>query len=211
MGRRSDHSRAELEALILHHGQQLLAQSGYARFSAREVAKRIGYSVGTIFHIHGNVDGLVMAINSRTFTQWARALEDALARADGRGRIDCLVDGYFDFAAAHPQLWSAIYEHRLPAGTALPEALERERAGLTAIIDREVATLLPHLPPEALARLARSLIATVHGHCSLMLAGSFALMGEQDPARLARERVREILAAHGGPQSIVCAGSGSRS
>jgi hypothetical protein len=48
MGRRSDHSRAELEALILAEGHALMAEAGYARFSAREVAKRVGYSIGTL-------------------------------------------------------------------------------------------------------------------------------------------------------------------
>ena len=62
MGRRSDHGREELEALILDAGRQVLAEGGYARFSAREVAKRIGYSVGTIMHVFGNVDGLMVAI-----------------------------------------------------------------------------------------------------------------------------------------------------
>ena len=41
MGRRSDHSREELEELILAEGHRLLAETGYARFSAREVAKRV--------------------------------------------------------------------------------------------------------------------------------------------------------------------------
>lgn len=195
MGRRSDHSRAELEALILHEGQQLLAQVGLVRFSAREVAKRIGYSVGTILHIHGTVDALMMAINSRTFTLWAQVLENSLAKAHGEERIACLVEGYFRFAADNPNLWSAIYEHRLPAGTALPAELEQERAALTAIIDREVAAQLPGMDAGAVGRLSRSLIATVHGHCSLLLSGSFALMGEAEPVSLAQARVAEILAA----------------
>ena len=43
--------------------------------------------------------------------------------------------------------------------------------------------------------LARSLIATVHGHCTYALDGSFALMGETDPVGLALDRVREAIAA----------------
>ena len=42
MGRRSDHSREELEKLILEEGHRHMAEAGFARFSAREVAKRIG-------------------------------------------------------------------------------------------------------------------------------------------------------------------------
>lgn len=197
MGRRSDHGRDELEALILDAGQQLMAEVGYSRFSAREVAKRVGYSVGTIMHIFGNVDGLVMAINSRTFTLWAEWLESRLRGATGAERITHLVQGYFDFAEANPNLWAAIYEHRLPEGIVMPEQLANERIGLTGIISREVEAVLPHEAKGDAVRLARSLIATVHGHCSFALGGSFALMGETDPLGLAKERVAEALRAHG--------------
>ena len=59
MGRRSDHSRAELRDLILEAGETLMAESGLSGFSAREVAKRVGYTIGTIHNVFGNVDGLM--------------------------------------------------------------------------------------------------------------------------------------------------------
>ena len=43
--------------------------------------------------------------------------------------------------------------------------------------------------------LARSLVATVHGHCVFALTGTFALLGEDDPRGAALARVRETLAA----------------
>jgi hypothetical protein len=43
--------------------------------------------------------------------------------------------------------------------------------------------------------MARSLIATVHGHCTFALNGSFEIMGESDPIGMALERVREALFA----------------
>lgn len=197
MGRRSDHGREELEALILKAGQLVMAEGGYGRFSAREVAKRIGYSVGTIMHVFGNVDGLVLAINSRTFTLWAEWLEASLLDAQGSQRIGALVRGYFDFAETNRNLWAAIYEHRLPEGMEMPEGLANERARLTSIITREVEAVLPDEVRADAERLARSLIATVHGHCSFSLGGSFVLMGETDALGLAQARVDEALRAHG--------------
>jgi AcrR family transcriptional regulator len=41
-----------------------MAEEGFARFSTREVAKRIGYSVGTIYNMFDNADALVVAINT---------------------------------------------------------------------------------------------------------------------------------------------------
>ncbi len=195
MGRRSDHTRDELQALILGEGQALLAEVGYARFSAREVAKRIGYSIGTIFNVFGSHDALLTALNSRTFVLWADALRTRLATA-GADRIAALVEGYFDFAEAHPNLWMAIYDHRLPPGVELPEEYRRLRAGLTGLIEAEIARTLPQAAAEEIAGLTRSLVATVHGHCAFALTGTFRLLGETDPRGAALARVREVLAAH---------------
>lgn len=199
MGRRSDHSRAELEALILTAGQQLMEEVGFARFSAREVAKRIGYSVGTVMHVFGSVDGLVLEINTRTFILWAEWLEARLDGTAGSERIRALVEGYFGFASQRRNLWSAIYEHRLPEGMDMPEDFARRRSGLLAVVEREVAAILPEAHGPEAPRLSRSLVATVHGHCSFALGGSFALMGETQPFDLAMDRVLEVLRAHGAP------------
>lgn len=196
MGRRSDHSRDELRELILSTGQEVMAEGGYARFSAREVAKRVGYSVGTIMHVFGNVDLLVMAVNSRTFALWAQWIETQLDGVQGRERIAVLVRGYFDFAADHVNLWAAIYEHRVPEGMEMADSLVAERVRLTDIIRREVGALLPGDGSDRVARLTSSLIATVHGHCAFALGGSFALMGEADPLELAIARVLEVLQAN---------------
>lgn len=193
MGRRSDHSRVELEALIIEAGQALLAEQGYARFSARGVAKRIGYSVGTIYNVFANADALILAINTRTFGLWADHLRAALATA-GNDRIGTLVAGYFAFARANTNLWMAIYDHRLPPGMAMPDADAAERAVLTGIVVAEVAAFLDIPADDRVAALARSLIATVHGHCIFALNGSFALMGEEHPLDAALRRVRDSLA-----------------
>lgn len=173
-----------------------MAQVGFAAFSSRQVAKGIGYSVGTLYHVFGSYDRLILAINSHTFELWTRWLEERLSRQPA-DRIATLVEGYFSFAAANTNLWMAIYDHRLPLGVAMPEDYAGQRAILTDLIVREIAAVLPPSHHEAAPRLARSLIATVHGHCTFALNGSFALMGEEDPLALTIARVREALKAAG--------------
>ena len=200
MGRRSDHSREQLEDLILAEGHALMAELGYARFSAREVAKRIGYSIGTIYNVFGSLDALLLAINSRTFTLWAAWLHDKLAQSEtgaGEDRIAALVAGYFDFAARNPNLWMAIYDHRLLRGTEMPDSCRRKRAGLTGIVEEEIAKVLPPETRDRAPALARSLVAVVHGHCEFALNGTFALLGEEQPEQAALVRVREALAGAG--------------
>ena len=196
MGRRSDHSREQLEELIIAKGHALMAEAGYARFSAREVAKRIGYSIGTIYNVFGSLEALLLAINSRTFTLWADWLREKLAIA-GDDRIAALVAGYFDFAERNPNLWMAIYDHRQSPGTGMPEGYRRLRSGLTGIVETEIALVLPEDRRNDAHALARSLVALVHGHCEFALNGTFALLGEEQPQAAALARVREALAAGG--------------
>lgn len=196
MGRRSDHSRAELERMIILEGHRQLAEVGFSRFSAREVAKRIGYSIGTVYNVFGTHDRLILAINTRTFRLWAEHLRTRLD-ASGGDRIRTLVEGYFSFARENPNLWMAIYDHRLPPDVAMPPEYDDQRRELTEIVAMEVAAALPEPRREEAPRLARSLIATVHGHCTFALNGSFALMGESEPLELALERVRESLGQAG--------------
>ncbi|RZF63380.1 TetR/AcrR family transcriptional regulator [Sphingomonas populi] len=192
MGRRSDHSRAELEELILAEAHALMAEVGFARFSAREVAKRIGYSIGTIYNVFGSLDRLVLAVNSRTFVAWA-ALVRARLDAAGADRVAALVDAYFDFAEANPNVWMAIYDHRLPPNAPFPEDYFRQRAELTGLVEAEIAAILPPAQADGAAALARSLVAMVHGHCLFALNGTFALLGETDARGAALARAREIL------------------
>lgn len=194
MARRSDHTRPELETLIVDAGSALMAELGFARFSAREVAKRVGYSVGTIYNVFGSADALMLAINTRTFGLWADHLRVALAAAED-DRIRALVEGYFGFASENTNLWMAIYDHRLPPGMPMPEADAAERGVLTGIVTAEVAGYLDAPIDEHATALARSLVATVHGHCTFALTGSFALMGEHRPLETALARVQESLSA----------------
>lgn len=194
MGRRSDHSRAELRELIIEEGHCQMAEHGFSRFSARQVARSIGYSVGTIYNLFPSLDHLLFAINTRTFTQWADFVRKRLDEA-GDDRIGVLVRAYFDFAGEHTNLWMAIYDHRLPPGMPIPSEDDEERRQLTDIVIRELSIVLTHMSEGDVERLARSLIATVHGHCTYALNGSFELMGEADPVGLALSRVREAIAA----------------
>ena len=195
MARRSDHSRPELEELIIVEGHRQMEAVGFARFSAREVAKRIGYSIGTLYNVFGSYDRLVLAINARTVKLWTLHLRTKLGSCGDGDRIECLVRSYFDFARAHQNGWSAIYDHRLPPDDVMPDWYVAALAELIGLVVAEVAAVLPeNVQPNAPA-LARSMLAVVHGHCVYAMTGTFALLGEGAPVDAAMARVREALAA----------------
>lgn len=199
MARRSDHTPSELKALFVASGHRLMSERGLAAFSAREAARRAGYSVGSIYHVFGSLDAYVVAINTETLTRFAARLSAAMAACrTGEDRMQSLVAAYFSFAEANTNTWAATFDHRRPRDVEPDDADVAERVKLTAIVDEEVAAALGRPVSKASKRLARSLIATVHGHCVMAVTGNFALMNEDDPVGQAVARVRESIACQKG-------------
>ncbi len=194
MGRRSDHSRDQLRELILNEGHRQIAETGFAKFSARAVAKAVGYTVGTIYNVFGSHDALLFAINARTIEHWTRDLRHQLAKAKD-DRIGALVRGYFDFALTNRHAWAAIYDHRVANLAEVPDWYVAVVGELTGTMRREVQQALPDAPRETIAALSRSLLASVHGHCVFALNGTFAQLGEDAPLDASLARVREALSA----------------
>jgi AcrR family transcriptional regulator len=201
MGRRSDHSRAELRAMIIAEGHRQMAEVGYARFSAREVAKRIGYSIGTIYNVFGTHDDLILAINGVTLDQWRDHLHARLQNAR-KDRLRIAVEAYFEFAILYRQAWTAIYDFRLVENAIVPEEYAQRVSDLTQIVVDEIAAALPDDAREEAQALARSLLASVHGHCFFTLNGTFKILGETQPLNAALDRVGEAIAARGGKPRI---------
>src|SRR6202012_4100804 len=128
---------------------------------------------------------------------WPAHRKARLAEA-GQDRIACMVSAYFDFAAAHPKAWIAIYEHHMADGGPAPDWYQQVVAELMGVVGAEIAAVLPGVAMERTAGLARSLVATVHGHCAFALYNTFRLLGETQPEAAALARVREALAARRG-------------
>jgi len=192
MGRRSDHTREELREIIVREGHRQMEEAGFARFSAREVAKRIGYSIGTLYNVFGSYDHLILAINGRTLDLWLAYLERRLVGVE-EDRLDVAVDAYFQFAMDHRHAWTALFDFRLPEGETPPEYYAVKLTAILDAVEREVAGELRAGHVDKAPALARSLLATVHGHCFFALNGTFELLGETDPIAAALDRVRDTL------------------
>jgi len=196
MGRRSDHSRPELREMIIAEGHRQISEVGFAHFSAREVAKKIGYSIGTIYNVFGSYDQLMLAINGRTLDLWRDYLDARLEGVEG-DRLRAAIDAYFEFAILNRHAWTALYDFRLPDDAPMPDYYQDKLAAIIETVVREVAAALPPQYVEEAHPLARSLLATVHGHCFFTLNGTFRLLGEMNPLDAAMDRVNDALLRYG--------------
>ncbi|MBB5755022.1 TetR/AcrR family transcriptional regulator [Prosthecomicrobium pneumaticum] len=194
MARRNDHSPDELRRLALDAARRLVAEEGLRGLTVRRVAERIGYAPGTLYNLFANLDELVLRLNAETLDRMAEALA-AAAACPPMERAAALVEAYFDRIEAEPFAWGVLFEHRLPAGTALPDWYG---ARLDRLIGIAVAALEPLMTAWPVLERRRAIVAMwagLHGISTLAVGSKLALVGPGDPRALGRLLVSRVIAA----------------
>lgn len=193
MGRRSSHTPQQLRDLILNAAQEIIESHGLIGLSAREIARRIDYSPGTIYNMFQNLDDVVLHVEGRV-------LDELEARLAACGRDGEAVDSalrmastYLNFAAERPQLWNLLFEHHLPKDAPLPTAYQQRFEALAARVEDVVAPLYPETAVEARRHGARALWASVHGIASLATADKLSAVTAQSAGPLVEVLVRNYL------------------
>lgn len=193
MARRSEHSREELRDLVLGAAEQLIVEKGLGGLSARAIARRIGYTPGTIYLIFANLDDVILHVNARTL-DWLLVPMQAAVADDEPATTQLLraARAYADFARAHPNLWRACFEHRLPESVAGPAYIEDRIEQLVALIMGPVARA-SGAEGAALNSAAQALWSGVHGICILTLTDKLHMVGGQATEHLTDDLVTHYL------------------
>jgi AcrR family transcriptional regulator len=194
MGRRSVHTADQLRELILEAATGLIEQDGLAGLSAREIARRIEYSPGTLYNVFDNLDDLVLTIEGRLLDRLAAALDEAPASTDAREGVVNLARAYLRFTHDNPKLWNLLFEHHLPPGSAIPPWYQQKLDGLMTRIEQALAPLMKGKDQQALKRAARVLWAGVHGITSLSTADKLSTISGESAGPLVEDLVRTYLA-----------------
>lgn len=194
------------EALI-KTALKLMEKGGLDNVKARAVADLGGVSVGTIYNLFGNFDGLILAANRRIYDELGalgarrtREIEAAIqqrtaagdlpdtARARTLARLSALGETYVEFVSANANRWSALLAfNRTRAMRGNADNLEQ----LNALIDM-VGAVLNEVPrwttPEQRRTAARMLWSAVHGIVTMNFFG-----GDEGTARQRTVALLDIL------------------
>jgi AcrR family transcriptional regulator len=167
MGRRSVHSPEELRQLILDASQTIVERNGITGLSAREIARMIGYSPGTLYNIFENLDDVLLTLQVQLLGRTVEHLKHVPQGADGEKNIEDLAHAYVDFALVNRRMWNLFLAHSLPAGQTAPAPFHDYTTTLVQIVKDSLAQVAPQLPPEDIDTTARAFLAGLNGICAL--------------------------------------------
>jgi len=114
LGRRSDHSPAELRRLALDAARQIIQKQGFAALSTRAVAREIGYASGTLYQHFENFDDLVEQVNRETIDAFRARCERVELTDDPAENLTRLAAIYAAFTSENANLWAAVFDHQRP-------------------------------------------------------------------------------------------------
>lgn len=153
---------------LITAAEQVIETQGLGELRARDLAKTAGCSLGAIYNVFTDMDGLILEVNASTL----RAIDQtmaSIAAPNPTTQFLQLADAYVTYAARNRLRWDALFSHRMQAEAVVPDwFLETQNAAFSHI-ETPLAALCPQLDGTALHLLGRSIFAAVHGMVALGL------------------------------------------
>lgn len=193
MARRYDHSRDELSQMALDATRTIVAHEGVRDLSTRKVAKKIGYSVGTIYNLYENLDDLIVHLNASTLDLLYEGLRAVSTTGGPERQLMRLAGAYIEFTQQNLNLWNSLFDHRLPAGQELPEWYGDKVDRLLALIEDIIAPIFAGYEPRDCHISARVLWSSLHGICSLASSEKLDMVADASASQLAEQLVTNYM------------------
>ena len=176
-GNKTAERRHQLRLELIDAGEAIMNRQGLSALTARAVAAAVGCSVGAIYNVFEDIDGLIVAVNSRTLAKLDQKISSFVPGGEcGLEPEDCLVGlavAYCQFAVEHTHAWSALFEHGERISREIPDWHMDEHVHLIGHIVKSLRRLRPGVPDDDSWQLAGLLFSAVHGVVALGLQGFF--------------------------------------
>ncbi|GAA3953702.1 TetR/AcrR family transcriptional regulator [Gordonia caeni] len=103
-----------IRSRLVDEAYRIISQSGVAALTVRGLAAASGVSTMAVYTRFGSVGAVAGAVCERGFTEFAEVLESFAASDDPVADLQLLGLAYLDFATAHPQLYTLMFQHTSP-------------------------------------------------------------------------------------------------
>lgn len=176
MARRNDHTREEIREMVISTGSRLISELGFSSFSTRQIAKEIGYTVGTLYNIFESYDDIILHINAATLDEMKRLITQNMnPKLKGANAIKQLARLYAEFAHTNYKNWNALFEYTSPSESALPAWYDEKIEGLFIIVENILSGFISKKSDAG--KHAKVIWAGIHGICILSLTKKLDVAG----------------------------------
>ncbi|MET0406776.1 MAG: TetR/AcrR family transcriptional regulator [Hyphomicrobium sp.] len=152
-----------MRQLILDASQTIVERNGITGLSAREIARMIGYSPGTLYNIFENLDDVLLTLQVQLMGRTVEHLKRVPLGSDGEKNIETLAYAYVDFALVNRRMWNLFLAHNLPAGKTVPAPFHDYTNSLVEIIRNALTPIAPNMPRDDIDTTVRALWAGLNG------------------------------------------------
>lgn len=192
MGRRSDHSREELQTLIIDATLALVKEQGAAKVTARQIARAVGYTPGMLYSVFANQQDIFLHVNQVGVQMLAGMCIDAQRKSDGpENAIIAMGLAYLKFAEEHTHQFDLMFSRQAQeaAEQQSPSGLSDQISSLFELVEDELRQLDSDADEEQIKLGARALWSGVHGTAALRLSRQLYL----DNAHADRDIVKTLI------------------
>lgn len=168
MARRSDNTREELKEMVVEAGLSLLTEGGVNALTARAIANRIGYTVGTLYNVFADLEEIILHLNLATLKEMQATIAPlAQSKKAPLPRLLTIAHAYGDYALAHPARWNLLHNH--PRTQKLPDWF-RDEVDIIFQMVESILLEMKGMTKKSAHDAARVLWAGLHGICALSLS-----------------------------------------
>ena len=179
MARRGNHTLEEIKNMVVTAAEELVLEGGLPQLRVRNIAMKIGYTVGSIYMVFDNMNDLILHIKGRSLDSIIEQMEQV--KADGvNQRLAKLAITYINYAKQNQNRWSMIFEHHLPESDDVPAWYQQKVDRLYSSFDDEFAYLAPELSTQERRLNALAFLSGLHGLCVFRLTTQLMECNDHD-------------------------------
>lgn len=172
----------------------ILEAEGPQAVSMRRVANDVGITAMAIYHHFPSREALLNAVVDSEFEQ----LVGFFNRSNGRHSFEAsmihILDGYIDYALAHPRIFDYVFSTARPGARRFPDDFRARRSPTLNLVADIVSSWmkLGKLKRDDVWEISMELWAQAHGYLALWRAGRFHIP-ENEFRKLVHRSLRRLL------------------
>jgi len=173
---------------------RILEAEGPQAVSMRRVAKEVGITPMAIYHHFPSREALLDAVVDCEFEQLVGFFSRSHAKRSFEAAIVHIMDGYIDYALAHPCIFDYVFSSPRPSARRFPDDFRARRSPTLNLVFDIVSSWmkLRKLKRDDAWEISMELWAHTHGYLALWRGGRFHL-SEEEFRKLVHRSLRRLL------------------